>query len=360
MTVFGVTLPLPAWAAVPAYLVLLLLACLVVSKAIQWLLRRWARLTRSSLDDELAGAVHGPLVFALFIGGLDLGLAAISLPPRAEQIGEQVLRLGLIALLAFLGLRVISLALAEWGRRVEGARAVAGPARATGRIVVVAVAAAMAADAVGVSVAPLLTTLGIGSLAVALALQDTLANYFSGLYLLADKPVRVGDYVRLDSGQEGHVSSIGWRSTRIMQLTNNVVVVPNQKLAQAIVTNFHLPEPRMALPIRVGVAYDSDPVLVERVLLDVAAETVASGAAPGLRTDPAPAVRLNPGFGDSSLDYTLIVHIDDFETQFLVMHELRMRIVAALRAAGVGIALPQRVVHLPDGRPRDGAIRSGS
>jgi small-conductance mechanosensitive channel len=176
---FGYELPVPAWVAVPAYLVLLLFLCRVASSAIEAVLRRSAARTRTEVDDRIVRAIHGPLVLGLFLGGLRLGLAAIALPAEAHRIGEQVLKLGFIVLLAL------------------------------------AVAAIMAADALGISIAPLLTTLGLGSLAVALALQDTLANFFSGLYLLADKPIRVGDYVKLDSGEEGYVHSIGWRSTRI-------------------------------------------------------------------------------------------------------------------------------------------------
>ena len=99
----------------------------------------------------------------------------------------------------------------------------------------------MALESLGVPVAPLLTTLGIGSLAVALALQDTLANFFAGLHLLADRPVRPGDYIKLHEGEEGFVETIGWRSSRLRTTKNNIVVVPNQKLSQAILTNFHLP-----------------------------------------------------------------------------------------------------------------------
>ncbi len=346
MTMFGYELPVPAWVAVPAYLILLLLVCRVASSAIEAVLRRWAARTKTEVDDQILRAIHGPLVFGLFLGGLRLGLAAIALPAEPHRIGEQILKLGFIVLLALAAIRLFGIALAEWGRRVEGAGSIAGPARAMGKVVLVAVAAIMAADALGISIAPLLTTLGLGSLAVALALQDTLANFFSGLYLLADKPIRVGDYVKLESGEEGYVHSIGWRSTRIRQLANNVVVVPNQKMSQTIVTNYHLPEPRMALLIRVGVSYEADPQAVERLLVQVATEAAQSGEIPGLLADPAPFVRLIPGFGDSSLDFTLIVQVREFVDQYPAQHELRKRIFAAFKEAGIEIPFPQRTVHV--------------
>lgn len=346
MTIFDYELPIPAWVAVPAYLILLLFVCRLVSTALEAVLKRRAARTTTEVDDRIVQAIHGPLVLGLFLGGVRLGLAAIALPVEAHRIGEQVLKLGLIVLLALAAMRIFGLVLTEWARRAEGAGSIAGPARAMGKVVLIAVAAIMAADTVGISIAPLLTTLGLGSLAVALALQDTLANFFSGLYLLADKPIRLGDYVKLESGEEGYVHSIGWRSTRIRQLANNVVVVPNQKMSQAIVTNYHLPEPRMSLLIRVGVSYEADPQAVERLLVQVATDTARSGEVPGLLAEPAPFVRFIPGFGDSSLDFTLIVQVREFVDQYLAQHELRKRIFAALKAIGVEIPYPQRTVHV--------------
>jgi small-conductance mechanosensitive channel len=355
MKVFGHLLPVPPWVLVPAYLILLLLLCRLLSAALEAVFRRWARLTPSQLDDLLVGAIHGPLVLALFLGGLHLGLAAVELTPSAERVGLQALQLGVIFLIAFVGVRLLGLVVAEWGRRTGAAQSLTGPASALGKIIIVAVALIMAADALGIAIAPLVTTLGLGSLAVALALQDTLANFFSGLYLLAEEPIRVGDYVKLDSGEEGYVAAIGWRSTRIRQLANNIVVVPNQKLSQAIVTNYYLPDPRMSLLLRVGVSYGSDPRRVVEVLTRVAREAVVSGEVPGLLAEPEPFVRFIPGFGDSSLDFTLIVQVREFTDQYAVQDELRKRILEAFRREGIEIPFPQRVVHLravPDGDGR--------
>ena len=113
-------------------------------------------------------------------------------------------------------------------------------------------------NGLGLSITPMLTALGVGGLAVALALQDTLANLFAGVYITIAGQIRVGDYLRLDSGQEGYVADIGWRSTRIRMLPNNLVLVPNAKLSQAIVTNYYLPDRELAVLVEVGVDYGSD------------------------------------------------------------------------------------------------------
>ena len=179
---------------------------------------------------------------------------------------------------------------------------------------------------------------------MALALQDTLSNLFAGVHLLADKPIRVGDYVKLADAVEGHVVDIGWRSTRVRMLQNVVVTIPNKRVAESIITNYDLPESRMALPIRIAVDYGADPDLVERILLE---ETkLAMNEVPGLLAEPEPSARLIPGFGEFSLDFTLVCHVKSFTDQFLVQHELRRRILRRFAAEGVRIPVQVRGVEL--------------
>jgi len=161
----------------------------------------------------------------------------------------------------------------------------------------------------------------------------------------------VGDYVKLDGGIEGFVEDIGWRSTRIRLLPNNMAIVPNAKLAQGAITNYHLPEPRMALLLPVSVSYGSDPDHLERVLVEEA--TKAATEVPGLLAEPAPVVRFIPGFGDSALQFTLVCQVETFEDQYLAQHELRKRILRRFRAEGIEIPFPVQTIELRrlDGTP---------
>jgi small-conductance mechanosensitive channel len=161
---------------------------------------------------------------------------------------------------------------------------------------------------------------------------------------LMDKPLRVGDFVKLESGQEGYVEDIGWRTTRIRMLPNNTVIIPNNKITQSILTNYYLPEPRMAVLIAVSVSYDVDPDRVERVLLEEATKGI--GQIPGLLAEPPPMVRFIPGFGQSSLEFTLICQVREFTDQFLLQHELRKSILRRFKAEGIEIPYPQQTVHL--------------
>lgn len=307
-------------------------------------LRRFTRRTRTTLDDALVDildrAIKPTLVFAIIAASLNL----LPLPVKFMSLANRLVMVCVIALLLYYASKVLQLFLNAWlSRRVER-ESLREPIRFASHVVFAAFAVMIVLDNLGISLTAVWTTLGVGSVAVALALQDTLSNFFAGVYLRLDNPVRVGDYIKLDGGEEGFVIEQGWRSARIRTLPNNVVVVPNAKLASTIVTNFSLPEPQMSLLIAVSVSYDSDPEEVERILVEEA--TRAAGHVEGLVAQPLPFVRFIPGFGDSSLNFTLICRVASFVDQYLVQHELRKRIFARFRQERIAIPFPQRDVHI--------------
>jgi len=154
------------------------------------------------------------------------------------------------------------------GRVVRRSMAATGTLPATSifvnitRMAIVLVAAFLVLAVFDISITPVLTALGVGGLAVALALQDTLGNLFAGLQIVASKQIRPGDYLLLDSGQEGTVTDTAWRTTTLRTQSDNLVIVPNGVLAQAIVTNYRLPAEAVAATVEFGVAYDADLSLV--------------------------------------------------------------------------------------------------
>lgn len=286
------------------------------------------------------------LLLTMPLFGSQLVLAAA--PPEWlwKDVASRAIRLGAVVLLAFGVGRLLITAVRLWSEKSEAVRTARKTLELIVRLASLSLGGLILLDTLGISITPLLTTLGIGSLAVALALQDTLANFFAGLYLAADRPIRTGDFVRLDSGDEGFVESVGWRSTRLRTLPNNIVVIPNERVAKSIITNFDFPEPRMSLLLRVSASYDSDSRRVERILLDVA--QAATRDVPGLLPEPAPFVRFIPGFGDSALEFTLICQVAQFVDQYSVQHELRHRILDRFRREGLEIPFPQRVVTLKE------------
>lgn len=138
------------------------------------------------------------------------------------------------------------------------------------RLVLYCLSLLICLDTLGISITPILASLGVGSLAVALALQDTLNNFFSGIYILIDEPVRVGDYVKLQDGVEGYVQRIGWRSTHLLLSSKNIVVVPNSKISAAILINYDLPDSTAALMVPVLISYANDLQKVEKIARQVA------------------------------------------------------------------------------------------
>jgi small-conductance mechanosensitive channel len=210
------------------------------------------------------------------------------------------------------------------------------------KVTILIIGGLMLLSALGISITPLLTTLGIGGLAVALALQDTLSNMFAGFYISIARQVRVGDFVRLESGEEGYVTDIGWRATRVRMLPNNIVLIPNAKLAQSVITNYYLPEKEMAVLVQVGVHYASDLKKVERVTCEVAKEVMREvpGGVPGFE----PFIRYHT-FADFSINFTVILRAKEFVDNYLIKHEFIKRLHERFAKEGIIIPYPIRAIN---------------
>ena len=215
------------------------------------------------------------------------------------------------------------------------------------RVIVYIVGILVVLQTLDISVIPIITALGVGGLAISLALQDTLANIFAGINMLMARQVKVGDYVRLEAGQEGVVEDIGWRTTVIRQLSNNIVIVPNSKLASSIITtscapHADSPEPEMSLNITVGVAYSADLERVEAVALDVARQVLRE--VEGAVKHWEPTVRFTD-FGASAIDFTVGLRVHSPTDQYLLRHKFIQRLHARFREEGLEIPFPQQTLH---------------
>lgn len=199
---------------------------------------------------------------------------------------------------------------------------------------------------IGVSVAPMLTALGVGGLAVALALQDTLSNLFAGIQILASRNIQPGQFIRLQSGEDGYVADISWRNTSIRTMPNQLVIIPNAKLAASIITNANLPDPEVGMRVDVGVHYDSDLEQVEQVAKEVALEVIRR--VPGAVSDAEPTVRFRE-FADSCIQVGISVRVLEFADQFLLKHELIKAIHKRFRRNGIRIPFPIRTLQLEPG-----------
>jgi small-conductance mechanosensitive channel len=210
------------------------------------------------------------------------------------------------------------------------------------RILIFTLGLLVVLDNLGISITPLLASLGVGSVAVALALQDTLNNFFSGVYVLADRPIQIDDYIKLEDGTEGFVARIGWRSTHIRLPSNAMVVVPNSKIASAQLTNYNMPSKETVFRVDVGVGYDSDLKHVERVCLEVAKEVLSH--TPSGVAHFQPFVRFHT-FADSSINLAVFLQTRHFSESGLLRHEFIKALHEKFRHEKIEIPYPQRVVH---------------
>jgi small-conductance mechanosensitive channel len=326
------------WPAVAG--VIVAVVSLIFRHALFVAFRRW---TGHTNDNSLfLQAVRVPSMLWCVVFGFFVTIEVYDIPARLSGQINRVLEAAIILSVTITVAGALGSLVAAASERRSIAVGVTGLARTSVRMTVLIIGALILLSSLGIAITPLLTALGVGGLAVALALQDTLSNLFAGIHLLADRPIRVGDYVRLSlENVEGWVIDVGWRSTRIRMLQNNVVIVPNSKVSQSVITNFDLDETRLALPIRIGVSYEADPERVEQILVDEARRAAPEVA--GMLAEPAPTARLIPGFGEYSLDFTLVCWVARFPDQFNVQSELRKRLLKRLRAEGIEMPLPTAV-----------------
>jgi small-conductance mechanosensitive channel len=321
-----------------------ILLAFLVRRVLFDLLHRWAARTKSEVGDIIIHSTRLASILWCLMAGIYVALEVSEMRPDWVSIGAKVLGALLLLSLALAGADLAGRLIGLYAKRGQVPISVTGLTQTVVRVLVLLLALLILLDSLGVPITSMLAVLGVGSLAVALALQDTLSNLFAGGYVILSKHVTPDDYIKLDSGAEGYVIDIGWRATRLRTLENNVVIVPNSKLAQSIITNYSQPEPKMALLIPISVSYEADPDLVEKVLVEEATE--AAQHIPGLLREPEPFVRFTPGFGESSLDFTLICQVREYNDQYLVQHELRKRILRRFRREGIDIPFPVRTVYV--------------
>ncbi|MGW2829823.1 mechanosensitive ion channel family protein [Streptomyces sp. NPDC001286] len=322
-----------------------LLAAFLLRVLMRWLGKHADR-TRWSGDDVIVDALRTVVPWAAFLAGAASAGGILPLTRTVQKHVNQSLTVVLIFVVTLTAARVI----AGLVRAVTQSRSgVAGSATIfvnITRVLVLAIGFLVVLQTLGISIAPMLTALGVGGLAVALALQDTLANLFAGIHILASKTVQPGDYIQLSSGEEGYVEDINWRQTTVRALSNNLIVIPNGELAKANMTNFMRPEQKLTITVQVGVAYDSDLEHVERVTCEVVAEVMKE--IDGAVTDHEPLVRFHT-FGDSRIGFTVILGVGEFSDQFRIKHEFIKRLHRRYAQEGIRIPAPARTVALQQG-----------
>jgi small-conductance mechanosensitive channel len=307
-------------------------------------LRKKAEQTQHTFDDILASVFTTPLILFFLSLGLNFYLDAIpELPKKWMKYSDAILII-LFVLAGYLFVdRLMIEVLRRYSKKVDIISSSAGVIKTLYRAIILGFVFLIVLDRLKITITPFLASLGIGGLVVALALQDTLSNFFSGIYIFFDKPIRIGDYIMLESGQEGYVTQIGWRNTRIRMLPNNIVIVPNTKLVSSHITNFYLPEPEMAVLVQVGVSYQSDLGKVERVTIEVAKQVLQE--VEGGVKEFEPFIRYHT-FSDFSINFTVILRAKEYVHKYLITHEFIKRLHRRYQQEGIEIPFPIRTVYM--------------
>jgi small-conductance mechanosensitive channel len=337
-------LPPNAWLRALA----LVAAFLVLAKAVGWvgsrLAGRWARRTKSTVDDHLTAALHRPLFWSVLLFGLSLALPYLEVREAVATALQRLVKTTIILLWSIFVWKASRMLLTAFSR-LEKKTPLLEPRTVplldnTLKVLIVSGVVYFLFITWGINVAAWMAGAGIVGIAVGFAAKDTLANLFAGVALIADAPYQNGDFIVLDSGERGMVTKIGLRSTRILTRDDIEITVPNSIIAnQQIVNESGGPWTKQRIRMDIGVAYGSDLRRVREVLVEVA------NANDMVADDPEPRVRFRR-FGDSALELQLLCWIAEPVLRGQVVDALGMAIYERFNAEGIVIPFPQRDVHV--------------
>lgn len=209
------------------------------------------------------------------------------------------------------------------------------------RITLLLLTVLVALSYLGIDITPALAGLGIAGLAVGLALQDTLANFFAGIYLLADRPVRIGDDIKV-VGEEGRVEEVGWRSTRLITWDNRLVVLPNKLLTEQVIVNYSRPTRPVKHVIEIGVAYGSDLEKVEQIILKAIKEVQKTDSRMNPKEEPS--IRLAK-FGDYAIIFNALFFVNNYSQRFGAASSIMKKIYKEFQKEGISIPFPTHTIH---------------
>jgi small-conductance mechanosensitive channel len=331
-----------------AFVAVSLLAGLIFDRIFLAKLEKIANLTGWEGDDIIIKPLRGMSILWFAIAGL-YG-ASLNYPINPPLLGliHKVLLVGVIISGTVVAAKIASGFVNLYARRNEGVLPATSILTNLTKLLVFIMGILIVLQSLGISITPVLTALGVGGLAVALAMQDTLSNIFSGIYLIISRHIKPGDYVKLETAGEGYIADIAWRNTTIRTLPNNTIIVPNAKLASAIITNYDLPDKELTLIVNVGVSYDSDLDIVEKVTAEVAKEVLEG--VPGAVAEFEPVIRYQ-AFGDFSINFAVALRAREFADQILIKHEFIKRLHRRYKLEKIEIPFPIRTVYMKEEKP---------
>lgn len=316
-----------------------LIAAKVTYFIINVIVKRITKKTETDLDDKILEALETPFIIGIFLIGTYYSIRTLPYIKSHFGILDNLTFIFAVIWSILVVRRLATVVLHKWISINPDYKNMPRLVFKATNAVVYIIGFLIVLNYFHVEITPLVATLGIGGIAVGFALQDTLSNFFSGLHIISDKPIRVGDFIELDGNVSGYVEDIGWRSTRIKTLPNTLVIVPNAKIASSIITNDTLPVPEMAIVIQCGVAYTSDLEKVENITIKTA--TTIQKTVEGAMKEFTPFIRYHT-FGESNIQFSIILRVKTFVDKYLVTHEFIKALKKNFDKEGIEISWPVR------------------
>lgn len=325
----------------------------IISVIVGWFVEKYtiaklkslAQRTESIIDDILVHSFHGLIIFWFAAAGIYISFHQFPMPQKTFDILIKIYWSIIIFSFTLFASRVLVEFTKIYTSRVSGLTGSVSVFTNIVKIIVFSIGIMIILQHFGISITPIITALGVGGLAVALALQDTLSNFFAGIQILVSKQVRPGDYVRIDASNEGIVRDITWRNTLVETLQNNIIVVPNSKFAQSMIVNMNIPDKKVIFRVEGCVAYHSDLQQVEKILIDIGKKVLSENE--GAIQDFEPAVRFY-ALGDNGILFRLILACQSYDYQFIIIHQTIKMIHKTFAEHKIEIPYPQRVVHIQE------------
>jgi small-conductance mechanosensitive channel len=313
----------------------------VIEKTLIPLLHRIAAKTAWKGDDIIIDSFKSMVMIWFGLAGIWFATLDVNIHPDMINLIRKVALVLAIFTATIVGSRIVTGLVKLQTEKMGGMIASTSLFYNITRIVVFIIGFLIILQSLGISITPLLTALGVGGLAVALALQDTLSNLFAGIQITATRKVQPGDFIRLDSGDEGFVTDITWRYTTIRTQPNNLVVVPNSKLANSIFTNYYSPDKEITFGVAMNIAYGNDLEKVEQFAIEEATRILQEDEK-GAK-DFEPVVRFLT-FEESGVRFSVYLRVTDFDSQPLVRHMFIKALKARFDAEGIKLAYPVREI----------------
>ena len=329
----------------------ILIFSIILSVIAIYILRRILKTsTRTGIiDDTFVNEIKRPIKIVIILAGLAIGFYYINPDFKIDGISLFLLyKILAVVSLTYLITKIISASINLYVHKKRQQdkssidRTLFHLLKRTIVITLYVIALLVIFNTVGIKIGPVLAGLGIAGLAVALALQDTLNNFFSGLYLTLERPIKIGDYIELDKEHKGYVKEIGWRSTKLKTRENNIIIIPNSKLSQSTVINYHQPFTNLKVQIPLTISYKSDLNKVEKIIVQTAKKIRDESTESDKNSEPH--IRFE-GFGDSGINLTANIYSKDYENQFALKDKFMKAIFISFNKNKIEIPYPQRVIH---------------